>query len=53
MQIPIQLIVPLHTMKAIDICTLVDSGTNISCINWDFIKKHQLPTTKLKTPIWA
>ena len=51
MQIPIQLIVPSHTMKAIDTHALVDSGADISCIDWDFVKKHQLPTTKLKTPI--
>ena len=53
MQIPIQLIVPSHTMKAVDTHTLVDSGADISCIDWDFVKKHQLPTTKLETPIQA
>ena len=53
MQIPIHLIVPLHTMKAIDTCALIDSGADISCIDWDFVKKHWLPTTKLETPIWA
>ena len=47
MQIPIQLIVPSHTMKAIDTCALIDSGANISCIDWDFVKKHQLPTIML------
>ena len=51
MQIPIQLIVPLHIMKAINTHTLVDSCTDISCINWDFVKEHWLPTTKLETPI--
>ena len=50
MQISIQLIVPLHTMKAVNTHALVDSGANISCIDWDFVKKHQLPTTKLKLP---
>ena len=53
MQIPIQLIVPSHTMKAIDIHALVDSGADIPCIDWDFFKKHQLPTTKPETPIQA
>ena len=53
MQIPIQLIVPSHTMKAIDTHALVDSGADISCIDWDFVKKHWLSTTKLKTSIWA
>ena len=33
MQIPIQLIVPLYSMKVIDIQALVDSGADISCIN--------------------
>ena len=40
MQIPIQLIVPSHTMKAIDTHALVDSGADISCIDWNFVKKH-------------
>ena len=53
MQIPIQLIVPSHTMKAVNTHALVDSGADISCIDWDFVKKHWLPTTKLETPIWA
>jgi hypothetical protein len=53
MQIPIQLIVPSHTMKAVDSRALIDSGADISCIDWQFVRKHQLPTTKLKTPIRA
>ena len=51
MQIPIQLIVSSHTMKVVNTCTLVDSGNDISCINWNFVKKYQLLTTKLKTLI--
>ena len=38
MQIPIQLIVPSPTMKAIDTHALVDSGADISCIDWNFVK---------------
>ena len=53
MQIPIQLIVPSPTMKAIDTHALVDSGADISCIDWNFVKKHWLPTMKLETPTWA
>ena len=53
MQIPIQLIIPLHIMKAVNTCILVDSGADISCIDWDFVKKHWLPTTTLKTSIQA
>ena len=53
MQIPVQLIVSLHSMKVIDIWALVDSGADISCIDQDFIKRHNLPTTKLPIPIWA
>ena len=30
-----------------------NSGNDISCIDWNFVKKHQLPTTKLKTLIQA
>ena len=53
MQIPVQLIVPLHTMKAVDTRALIDSGASISCIDWGFIRKHKLPTQCLKTPIQA
>ena len=51
MQIPIQLIISLHLMKVIDIRLLVNSSTDISYIDWDFIKRYNLPTTKLTVPI--
>ena len=53
MQIPVQLIVSLHSMKVVDTQALVNSGADISCIDLDFVKKHKLPTTKLSIPIWA
>ena len=53
MQIPIQLVIPLHTMKAIDTKALIDSGASISCIDWGFVRKQKLPTQHLKTPIQA
>ena len=53
MQIPVQLIEPSHTLKAIDTCALVDSGTSISCLDWGFVRKHSLPTTRLQKPIYA
>ena len=53
MQIPVQLIVPSHTMKAVDTRALIDSGASISCIDREFVKKHKLPTQRLKTPIQA
>ena len=53
MQIPVQLIIPSHTMKAIDTRALVDSGASISCIDWGFVRKHRIPTQCLKTPIQA
>ena len=53
MQISIQLIIPSHSMKVVDTWALVDSGVDISCIDQDFIKKHNLPTTKLSVPIWV
>jgi len=40
MRIPLQLIVPLHTLKTIDSYALIDSGADISCIDYDFVKKH-------------
>ena len=51
MRIPIQLITPSHTLKVIDSSALVDSGADISCINWQFVRKHHLPTEKLASPI--
>ena len=53
MQIPVQLITPSHTMKAVDARALVDSGASISCIDWGFVRKHRLPTQHLKTLIQA
>ena len=53
MQIPVQLITPSHTMKAIDTQALIDSRASISCIDWGFVRKYKLPTQHLKTPIQA
>ena len=53
MQIPIQLIEPSHTLKAIDTRALIDSGASISCLDWGFVRKHSLPTTQLQKPIYA
>ena len=53
MQIPIQLIKPSHTLKAVDTRALIDSGASISCLDWGFIRKHSLPTTRLQKPIYA
>ena len=53
MQIPIQLIEPLHTLKAVATRALIDSGASISCLDWEFVQKHSLPTTQLQKPIYA
>ena len=53
MQIPIQLIEPSHTLKAINTRALIDSSASISCLDWGFVRKHSLPTTRLKKPIYA
>ena len=53
MQIPIQLIVPSHTMKAVETRALIDSGASISCIDWGFVRKQRIPTQRLKNPIQA
>ena len=49
--IPVQLITPSHTLKVIDFSALVDSRADISCIDWQFVRKHRLPTEKLTSPI--
>ena len=51
MHIPVQLITPLHTLKVIDSSTLVDSGVDISYIDWQFVRKHCLPMEKLASSI--
>ena len=53
MQIPVQLVVPSHTMKAIETKALIDSGASISCIDWGFVRKQRIPTQCLKTLIQA
>ena len=53
MQIPIQLIEPSHTLKAVDTRALIDSGASISCLDWGFVRKHSLPTTRLRKPIYT
>ena len=51
MQIPLQIIVPSHTMKVVNIHALIDSRADISCLDYQFIHKHHLPLTKLPEPI--
>ena len=53
MQIPIQLIIPSHSMKVVDIWGLIDSSADISCIDQYFVRKHNLPTPKLPISIRA
>ena len=53
MQIPIQLIVPSHSMKVVNTRALVDSSADISCIDEHFVRKNNLPTMKLPIPIRA
>ena len=53
MQIPIQLIVPSHSMKIVTTQALVNSGADISCIDQHFVQKNNLPTKKLPIPIRA
>ena len=53
MQIPVQLIVPSHSMKVVTTRVLVDSGADISCIDRHFVQRNNLPTKKLPIPIRA
>ena len=47
MWIYVQLITLLHMLKVVDSSMLVDSGADIFCINWQFVRKHWLPIKKL------
>ena len=53
MQIPVQLIEPSHTLKAINTHALIDSGASTSCLDWGFVRKHSLPTAWLWKPIYT
>ena len=50
---PVQLVIPSHTMKAVETRALIDSGASISCIDWGFVRKQRIPTQCLKNPIQA
>ena len=51
MRIPVQLITLLHMLKVVNSSVLVDSGADISYIDRQFFRKHQLPTKKVTSPI--
>ena len=51
MRIPLQIIEPTHAMKVVDAHALVDSGADISCLDYHFARKHRLPLTKLPAPV--
>ena len=38
------------TMKDVDTTTIIDSGAQINCIDWAFVRKHRIPTRPLKNP---
>ena len=38
-------------MKVVDTHALIDSGADISCLDYHFARKHCLPLTKLTTPV--
>ena len=38
------------TMKDVDTTAIIDSGAQINCIDWAFVRKHQIPTRPLKNP---
>ena len=51
MRIPLQVLEPTHTMKVVDTHALVDSGADISCLDYQFAQKHRLPLAKLPSPV--
>ncbi|KIN99395.1 hypothetical protein M404DRAFT_30453 [Pisolithus tinctorius Marx 270] len=53
MQIPVALYASERTLNIINATALVDSGAEISCINWGFVQKHRIPTQQLTEPILA
>ena len=51
MRIPLQVLEPMCTMKVVDTHALMDSGADISCLDYQFARKHHLPLTKLPFPV--
>ena len=48
--IKMKFIVSLLTMKDVDTTAIIDSGAQINCIDWAFVRKHHIPTKLLKNP---
>ena len=48
--IPVSVIISLTTLNTVTTTALVDSGAQISCIDWAFITHHRIPTIPLKNP---
>jgi hypothetical protein len=51
MKILIALVTPSRSLKVIDTSALINSGVEISCIDWAFVQKHNLPQDCLPIPI--
>ena len=48
--IKMKFIISPLTMKDINTTAIIDSGAQINCIDWAFIRKHWIPTRLLKNP---
>ena len=48
--IKMKFIVSHLTMKDVDTTAIIDSGAQINCIDWAFVRKHYIPTKLLKNP---
>ena len=51
MHIPLHLVVPTRDLKDVSTFALIDSGADVSCIDWHFVNKHNLPKERLPQPI--
>ena len=38
------------TMKDVNTTAIIDSGAQINCIDWAFVRKHRISTKLLKNP---
>ena len=48
--IKMKFIVSPLAMKDVDTTAIIDSGAQINCIDWAFVRKHRIPTRPLKNP---
>jgi len=51
MRISVSLLPDEQTLRVVNTHAKVDSGADVSCIDWGFVRKNRIPTERLPKPI--